>query len=82
MQFANGRTRHVDVCNHFFRDLKDAGMLIVRHIFTKNATRPIFQRHLPTFVGTDKYMSGKPETRRHVRRLCGRDPGWDHEKGF
>ena len=64
-----GRTRHVDVRNHFLRDLKDEGLLIVRHvpgeenntdIFTKNVTRPIFQRHLSTFVGTDKYTSEEP----------------------
>ena len=67
-----GRTRHVDVRNHFLRDLKDEGLLIIRHvpgdendadIFTKNVTGPIFQRHLPTFVGTDKYMEEEPEAR-------------------
>ena len=63
---------HVDVRNHFLRDLKDEGLLIIRHvpgdendadIFTKNVTGPIFQRHLPTFVGTDKYMEEEPEAR-------------------
>ena len=75
-----GRTRHLDVRNHFLRDLKDEGLLIIRHvpgdendadIFTKNVTGPIFQRHLPTFVGTDKYMEEEPEARYGVRRcLC------------
>ena len=75
-----GRTRHVDVRNHFLRDLKDEGLLITRHvpgdendadIFTKNVTGPIFQRHLPTFVGTDKYMEEEPEALYGVRRcLC------------
>ena len=27
-----GRTRHVDVRNHFLRDLKDGGLIIVRHV--------------------------------------------------
>ena len=48
-----GRTRHVDVRNHFLRDLKDEGLMVVRHvsgvendadIFTKNVTGPIFRR--------------------------------------
>ena len=62
----------MDVRNHFLRDLKDEGLLIIRHvpgdendadIFTKNVTGPIFQRHLPTFVGIDKYMEEEPEAR-------------------
>ena len=65
-----GRTRHVDVRNHFLRDLKDEGLLVVKHvpgvendadIFTKNVTGPIFQTHLPVFVGIDKYMEKESE---------------------
>jgi hypothetical protein len=60
-----GRTRHVDVRNYFLRELKDQGMMIIRHIagddndadiFTKNVTAAVFNRHLPNFVGKDKYM--------------------------
>ena len=66
-----GRTRHDEVRNHFFRDLKDEGLLIIRHVpggendadISKNVTTPIFQRHLPTFVGTDKHMEEEPEAR-------------------
>lgn len=65
-----GRTRHVDVRNHFLRDLKDKGILIIRHvsgddndsdIFTKNVTGPIFEKHIPKFVGYDKYMGETPD---------------------
>ena len=61
-----GRTRHVDVKNHFLRELKDLGLLMKKivpgdlndaNIFTKNKTRPVFERHIPNFVGTDKYMN-------------------------
>ena len=57
-----GRTRHVDVRNHFLQELKDLGIIEVRHvpgdendadIFTKNITRAIFEKHLPKFVGKD-----------------------------
>ena len=61
-----GRTRHVDVKNHFLRELKDLGLLLTKFvpgdlndadIFTKNTTGPIFERHLPNFVGIDEYMN-------------------------
>jgi hypothetical protein len=60
-----GRTRHVDVRNHFLRELKDEGLIIVKHIpgdeneadiFTKNTAAPVFNRHIPKFVGIDKNM--------------------------
>ena len=59
-----GRTRHVDVRNHFLRELKDMGIIEVRHvpgddndadIFTKNVTRAVFDKHVPKLVGIDKY---------------------------
>lgn len=61
-----GRTRHVDVKSHFLRELKDKGLIVVRHIsgddndadiFTKNTSVKVFERHLPKFVGFDEYMS-------------------------
>jgi hypothetical protein len=60
-----GRTRRVDVRNHFLRELKDEGLIIVKHvpgdeneadIFTKNTSAPVFNRHIPKFVGIDKNM--------------------------
>lgn len=62
-----GRTRHVEVKQHFLRELKEDGLLNVRwkkgddnvaDIFTKNTTNPVFQRHLPVLVGRDEYMKG------------------------
>ena len=62
-----GRTRHVDVRHHFLRDLKDNGVIIIRHvsgddndadIFTKNVTGRIFERHIPMYVGHDEYIKG------------------------
>ena len=62
-----GRTRHVDVRNHFLRELKDEGLIVVKwipgeeneaDIFTKNTAAPIFERHIPKLVGDDKYMDG------------------------
>ena len=47
-----GRTRHVDVKNHFLRELKDLGLLMTKFvpgdlndadIFTKNKTGTIFE---------------------------------------
>ena len=63
-----GRTRHVDVRNHFLRELKDRGQLLIRYvpgdendadIFTKNMMAAIFDRHVPKFVGVDEYMDGE-----------------------
>ena len=63
-----GRTRHIDVKNYFLRELKDQGILVVKHvagdsndadIFTKNTTTGVFERHLPKFVGEDEYYSPK-----------------------
>ncbi len=60
-----GRTCHVDVRNHFLHELKDEGLIIVKHvpgdvneadIYTKNTAVSVFNRHIPKFVGVDKYM--------------------------
>jgi hypothetical protein len=59
-----GRMRHVDVRNHFMRELKDEGMLVIKHIpgslneadiLTKNTAAPIFSSHVSCFVGEDEY---------------------------
>jgi len=63
-----GRTCHVDVRNYFLRELKDQGLLVIKHIagekndadiFTKNVTSAIFNRHVPLYVGTDEYVSAQ-----------------------
>ena len=55
----------MDVRNHFLRELKDEGILAVKHIpgdqndadiFTKNTAAPIFNRHIVKYVGIDEYM--------------------------
>ena len=59
-----GRTRHVDVRNHFLRDLKEKGLIVCRHvpgddngsdIFKKNVSTKTFKKHVPKFVGEDEY---------------------------
>jgi hypothetical protein len=61
-----GRTRHVDVRMHFLREMKDQGLLQIKHlpgsdnpadIFTKNTAAAIFERHVPKYCGTDEYIS-------------------------
>jgi hypothetical protein len=60
-----GRTHHVDVRNYFLCELKDKGLLVIRHIsgesndadiFTKNMLPAIFDRHIPLYVGHDEYL--------------------------
>ena len=60
-----GRTRHVDVKFFFLRELKEQGLLVIKHvpgdendadIFTKNVTPAVFEKHLPLYVGKDEYM--------------------------
>jgi hypothetical protein len=62
------RMHHVDVCNYFLCELKDQGLLVIRHIagesndadiFTKNVTLAIFDRHVPLYVGHDEYVSDR-----------------------
>jgi hypothetical protein len=63
-----GRMRHVDVCSYFLRELKEQGLLAIKHIvgeksdadiFTKNVTSAVFDRHVPMYVGTDEYLSNR-----------------------
>jgi hypothetical protein len=58
-------TRHLDVKFFFLRELKEKGLLVIKHvpgnendadIFTKNVTASIFKKHLPLYVGKDEYM--------------------------
>ena len=67
-----GRTRHVDVRNHFLRELKDQGLLLVQHIpgdqndadiFTKNVPAALFNAHIPLYVGHDEYLHASAESR-------------------
>jgi hypothetical protein len=60
-----GRTRHVDVRMHYMRELKDQGLLVIKHIpgedndadiFTKNTAASVFNKHIPVYVGVDEYM--------------------------
>ena len=60
-----GRTGHVDVRMYFLRELKDDGLLVIRHIsgddndtdiFTKNTTAAVFNKHVVKFVGNDEYV--------------------------
>ena len=57
------QTHHVDVRNHFLHELKDEGLIVVKHvpgdeneedIFTKNTTASVLNKHMPKFVGIDK----------------------------
>ena len=68
-----GRTRHVDVGNHFLRELKDMGLIQCRYvagpendadIFTKDVTAAIFEKHIPKFVGVDEYTKEWADTQR------------------
>ena len=54
------------MCNYFLRELKDQGLLVIRHIsgesndvdiFTKNVTSAILDRHVPLNVGEEEYVS-------------------------
>ena len=60
-----GQTWHVGVRNHFLRQLKDRGLLIIKFvpgdendadISTKNTTAAIFEKYIPKFGGVDEYM--------------------------
>jgi hypothetical protein len=61
-----GHTHHVDVCMHFLREMKDQGLLQMKHlpgddnpadIFTKNTSAAVFKRHLPKYCGKAEYIS-------------------------
>jgi len=68
---AGGRTRHIDVCHHFMRELKEEGLLEVKWIptsemssdlFTKNLSAGLFEKHSKVYVGEDEYMSLEGES--------------------
>ena len=57
--------RHVDIRQHFIRDLKEDGLITIKwiatdensaDIFTKNLYGPTFEKHLRVYVGEDEYM--------------------------
>ena len=61
-----GRMHHVDVRNCFLQELKDQGLLVIKHIvgeqndadiFTKNVTSAIFNKQVPLYLGADEYVS-------------------------
>ena len=63
-----GCTRHVDVRNFFLHELKDEGLLVIKHvpgddddmdIFVKNSPAQVFNKHVSKFVGMDKYLEAQ-----------------------
>jgi len=59
-----GRTRHVEVRNHFMRELKEQGILKIvwistddndADLFTKSLPGPAFAKHAAVFCGRDDY---------------------------
>ena len=63
-----GRTRHIDVRNHFLRQCKEDGLILVKWIhglendsdmLTKNLAYPLFKKHVVTYVGHDVHMEPK-----------------------
>jgi hypothetical protein len=62
---SSGRTRHMDVRYKFLRELKEGNIIRVvwcptesneADVFTKNLSRPLFEKHIKNFVGQDEYM--------------------------
>jgi hypothetical protein len=60
-----GHNHHVNVQMYFLRELKDNGLLVIRHfsgdnndtdIFTKNTTSAVFNKHFVKFIGNDEYV--------------------------
>ena len=58
-------TKHIDIRNFFVRDLKDEGIIAVRwiptdenesDIYTKNAKKATYLKHIKRFVGKDEYI--------------------------
>ncbi len=59
-----GRTRHIDVQSEFLRELKEAGVLVIKwiagtvneaDIYTKNLDGPTFQQYTRVFTGGTEY---------------------------
>jgi hypothetical protein len=62
---AGGRTRHMETCMFFLRDLQEANLIKVEwrrgdenpvDMYTKNLAGPAFNKCAKVFVGDDKYM--------------------------
>ena len=61
-----GRTRHVDVRIYFLHELKDQGLIVIRHIvgesngadiFTNNVMSVVFDKHVLLYIGSNEYAS-------------------------
>ena len=70
-----GRTRHVEVKQHFLRDLKEQGLIRVEwlptdenesDLFTKNLGGPEFNKYASKFCGNDDYYDNKLQARKSV----------------
>ena len=68
-----GRTRHVEVKQHFLRDMKEQGLIRVEwlptaendsDLFTKNLGGPEFNKHTESYCGDDDYY--KSQARKSV----------------
>jgi hypothetical protein len=60
-----GRTRHIDTRYYFLRELKEQGIIktvwlsgleMPSDLFTKNLARPLFEKHVRVYCGTDEYF--------------------------
>ena len=60
-----GRTWHVDLWNYILCELKNQGLLIIKHfagddndadIFTKNVMSAVFNRQVPLYMGLHEYV--------------------------
>ena len=63
-----GQTQHVAIQNFFLCELKDKGLLMIKHmsgedndvdIFTKNTSAQIFNKHVSKFVRNDEYLAAQ-----------------------
>ena len=65
-----GRTRHVDVRIHYVRELKEAGILLIKWVpgpendadmHTKNVSRELFEKFGKVYFGKDRYYAADDE---------------------
>ena len=65
---AGGRARHMGTRKFFLRELKEAGILLIKwlrgsknpvNVFTKNLSGLVFEKCAWTFVVDNKYMNGQ-----------------------
>jgi hypothetical protein len=63
-----GRTRHIDTRYYFLRELKEqniiktvwlSGLEMPSDLFTKNLARPLFEKHLMMYCGTNEYLKNR-----------------------